>query len=88
MTLEDKVDEELRRGENDVESERAPCEAGAEEQGAEEPEEAVEEGGCDEGLVEAARVGCGEGFDCFLDRFVNGVRLNRGIGMCYLRHGD
>lgn len=64
--LELEVYEELRGGEDEVEDQRAAREAGAEDEGAQQPEEAVDEEGCIEGLVEAARVGCGEGFGGFL----------------------
>lgn len=66
MALEDEVDEELGGGEEEVEDQGAPGEAGAEDERAEEPEQAVEEGGCNEGLIQAAGVCCGEGLYCFL----------------------
>lgn len=66
LALENEVDEELGGGEEEVEEERSAGEGGAEEEGAVEPEEEVDYEGRDEGLVEAAGVGCGEGFDCFL----------------------
>jgi hypothetical protein len=68
LLLEEEVDEELRGREGKVEKQRLAGEAGAEEEGAEEPEDEVDNEGEDEGLVEAARVGCGERLDCFLRR--------------------
>lgn len=66
LPLEGELDEDLGRGEEEVEEEGAPREAGVEEDGAEEPEEAVDEEGEVEGLVEAGRVGGREGFGGFL----------------------
>lgn len=73
MALEDEVDEELGGGEEEIEDEGAPGEGGAEEERAVEPEDEVDDERCDEGLVEAAGVGCGQGLDCFLEGVSGGL---------------
>ena len=64
--LELQVDQKLRGGEEEVEGQRATCERGAEDEGAEEPEEGVDGEGEVEGCIQAAGVGGGEGFGGFL----------------------
>jgi hypothetical protein len=85
LLLEEEIDKELRGGEGEVEKERSAGEACAEEEGAEEPEDEVGGEGEEEGLVEAARVGRGERFDCFLRRL---APANPHMpGATHLRHG-
>ena len=60
------VDEQLWSGEDDVEDQTAPGEGAAEEEGAEQPEEAMDGEGDVESLIKAAGVVRGEGFGRFL----------------------
>jgi hypothetical protein len=66
LALKGELDEQLRGREDQVKEERAAGKAAEEEEGAEEPEEAVDEEGEVESLVEACRVGGREGFGGFL----------------------
>jgi hypothetical protein len=66
LPLEEELDEQLGGGEEEVEDERAPSEGAEVEESADEPEEAMNEEGQVEGLVEAGGVGGGEVFGGFL----------------------
>lgn len=80
LTLEEEVDEDLRGREDEVEDQRLAGERGAEEERAVEPEEQVDDEGDEGGLVEAARVCCGERLDCFLERVLAIVNYGKQLG--------
>lgn len=83
------VDEELGRGEHEIQDQRAAGEGGAEYEGAQQPEQGVEGQREVEGEVQAARVGGGEGLGGFLVSVLGlvrtgeaGLAVNRLAGWC------
>jgi hypothetical protein len=73
------LDEQLGGGEEEVKDEGAAGEGGVEEEGADQPEQEVDEEGEVEGLVEAGGVGGSEGFGGFLGGVSRGLNVDCGI---------